>query len=203
MPKHNPLSLTLFANFFLLFAVAATTAATTPQDEVFRSSCAEARYPALCVKTLSKYAGSNTKPLDLAQAATKASLGQARALSIYLKTTVQTQATSTRQRAALSDCMAQISDSVTQLDRTLSELQHLQVKSFQWQMSNAQTWASTVMSNGGSCVRSFRNSDADAKLKLDMNRRVTTVTMLTSNALYLITRLSEGTSRNHRSNSHP
>ncbi|KAL2344673.1 hypothetical protein Fmac_005958 [Flemingia macrophylla] len=79
-----------------------------------------------------------------------------------------------RQRVALSHC--QISDSMTKLSRALNELLHLRAGTFEWQMSNTQTWTS-------------------AALKLEVKRKVIDLGMLTSNALYMINRLGD-TGRN-------
>jgi pectinesterase inhibitor-like protein len=146
-----------------------------------------------------------TKPLDLAQGAVKASLARARTLSAYLKTLeVQlnsSSASNNRQRLALKDCVEQISDSVAELNRTLNELQHMSLGKFQWQMSNAQTWASAVLTNGNSCIDGVNHAALDANLKLDVKRRVNGVAMLTSNALYLIHQLLHDTTGKPRINS--
>lgn len=207
---HLSLTVTVSVLYLLLsLACFSLAAARTPQD-LIRSSCAQARYPTLCAQTLSNnHVGPTTKPVDLAQFAVKASLTRALTLSAYLKTLQQstssvgsTISASNRQRVAVSDCVAQISGSVTELNRTLNELRHLRMgTTFEWQMSNAQTWASTALTNGNSCVNGLNRSDADGKLKLEVKRRVNDVTMLTSNALYLISRLSDSTSGKPRSNS--
>ncbi|KAJ1418784.1 Pectinesterase inhibitor domain [Sesbania bispinosa] len=195
----------LLSAFLLLFLSPPCATAGTPQD-LLRSSCAQARYPTLCVQSLSNHVGSSMKPLDLAQAAVKVSLAHARTLSLYLNT-LQQQAraasSSDRQRVAVSDCVAQISDSVTELNRTMNELRHLKMGTFQWQMSNAMTWTSTALTNGNACINGLNSSEVDENLKVDVKRRVTDVSMLTSNALYLIDRLRNSRSRNGkpRSNS--
>ncbi|XP_061361708.1 pectinesterase inhibitor 3-like [Gastrolobium bilobum] len=204
--RYNTLSHTLSA--FLLFflsppLLSCAAAPATQQDLLLRSSCAQARYPNLCVQTLSNSAGPAMKPLDLAQAAVRVSLAHARTLSGYLKN-LQLQAksgSSNWQRGAVSDCVAQISDSVNELSNTLNELQHLQMGKFEWHMSNAQTWISTAMTDGQSCLNGFKDGNVEGKLKLDVNRRVTGVAMLTSNALYLINRLGASRNGKPRSNS--
>ncbi|RDY10798.1 Pectinesterase inhibitor 3, partial [Mucuna pruriens] len=178
-----------FTVVLLLLSPARAAAARRPRDPV-QSWCAKARYPTLCVQTLSNYSNPNTKPLDLAQAAVKVSLAHTLTLSVYLKT-LKSQAASPsfgkRQRVAVSDCVEQISDSVSELSKTLNELQHLRTGTFQWQMSNAQTWTSTALTNGATCLDGFN----DGTVKLELKRRVTDVAMLTSNALYLINRLGD------------
>ena len=198
--------------FFILFI--SCSAAAAPQD-LLRSSCIHARYPSLCVQTLSTYTTPSTTPLNLAQAAVRVTLAHARALSAYLNT-LQSQlqaapslGSNKRQRVAVSDCAVQISDSVDELTRTLNELQYLRATgtaSFQWHMSNAQTWTSAALTDGDSCINGFRDGDdgSDGKVRLDVKRRVKAVAMLTSNALYLITRVGGGNNSivgKHRSDS--
>ncbi|TKY54388.1 21 kDa protein [Spatholobus suberectus] len=197
---------TLAFTLLLLLLSPPRAAAARPSRDPLRSWCAEARYPALCVQTLSNFSNPAAKPLDLAQAAVKASLAHARTLSVYLKTLNATSSSrfGNRQRVALSDCVEQISDSVTQLSKTLNELQHLRTGTFQWQMSNAQTWTSAALTNGDTCLTGFNDgaaaAAADGRLMLEVKRRVTDVTMFTSNALYLITRLGDSGSGKPRVN---
>ncbi|CAK8563949.1 unnamed protein product [Lathyrus sativus] len=207
MQRH--ISITVLANFFILFIsppfLSVSTAASTPQD-LLRSSCAQARYPALCVQTLSNQVSPTAKPLDLAQAAVKASLDRTLILSVYLKNTLKSEVpvgskTNNRKRVALSDCVAQISDSVLELNRTLKELRKLRMGTFEWQMSNAQTWASTAITNGNACINGLNRSDAEEKMKVEVKRKVTEVSMFTSNALYLIIRLGDSRNPKPHSNS--
>lgn len=200
MQTHPILTLTL--SFIFLSFTCTSTTARTPAQDLLHSSCTNARYPTLCVKTLSTYAGPTRTPSDLAQAAVKVSLAHARSLSGYLNT-LQMQppsSSSKRQQLALSDCAKQMADSVDELSKTLNELQHLRMGTFEWQMSNAQTWASTALTNGNSCINGF-DGDGDRKLRLEVKRRVNDVGMLTSNALCLIDRISHGSKGKPRSNS--
>ncbi|KAL2326873.1 hypothetical protein Fmac_020300 [Flemingia macrophylla] len=77
--------------------------------------------------------------------------------------------------------------SMLNLSKALNELQHLCAGTFEWQMSNAQTWTNASLTNSNACLDSFNVSIT--ALKLEMKRRVTDLGMLTSNALYMITRL--------------
>ncbi|KAK7363337.1 hypothetical protein VNO77_05477 [Canavalia gladiata] len=203
--RYNTLSFALSV-FFLLLLSPPCAAASRPPRDLLHSSCAQARYPSLCVQTLTNYANPAMKPLDLAQASVKVSLTHARTLFLYLKTLkVQTTSSSgftKRQRVALSDCVEQISDSVAELSRTLNELQHLRMGTFQWQMNNAQTWASAALTDGDTCLDGLNDGTADGKFKLEVKRRVTDVAMLTSNALYLINRLGDSSTGKPPINSH-
>ncbi|XP_061350504.1 pectinesterase inhibitor 3-like [Gastrolobium bilobum] len=163
-----------------------------PQDLV-RSSCVHARYPRLCIRTLSNYAGPTNTSLDVARAALRVSLAHALRASKYLKSYSGPKSTADiitkRQRVALSDCAEQISDSVDELRKSLEELQHLRPETFRWQMSNAQTWVSAALTDGDTCLDGF---SGEGKVRRDLKRRVTDVARVTSNALYMINRLCEG-----------
>ncbi|KAG4949495.1 hypothetical protein JHK85_043366 [Glycine max] len=162
-------------------------AQSKPQDLV-RSSCVHARYPRLCLRTLSNYPGPANTPLDVARAALRVSLAHTRRASKFLHALSHggAAAMSKRQRSALRDCNEQISDSVDQLRRSLDELQHLRSETFKWQMSNALTWVSAALTNGDTCLDGFGGN-----ARPDVKRRVTDVARVTSNALYMINRLGQ------------
>ncbi|KAL2331713.1 hypothetical protein Fmac_019294 [Flemingia macrophylla] len=56
-------------------------------------------------------------------------------------------------------------------------------------MSNAQTWTNAALTNGNTCLDGYNL--AVAALSLEVKRRVTDLGMLTSNTLYMITRLGD------------
>ncbi|KAL4613875.1 hypothetical protein ACB092_07G013500 [Castanea dentata] len=167
--------------FFSYFASARTptNAAPQPQDLV-RSSCENASYPNICIRTLSSYTGPAKTPKDLAQAAVKVSLSKAKRVSNYLAQVSEAKdlKISKRQRGALSDCVEQISES------------HLRVETFRWQMNNAETWVSAALTYEDTCLDGFQGVDGN-KLKSDVKRKIRNVGKVTSNALYMINRLDE------------
>ncbi|KAG7023721.1 Pectinesterase inhibitor 3, partial [Cucurbita argyrosperma subsp. argyrosperma] len=142
------------------------TTAPPPSQDLIHSSCLQASYPSLCIRTLSSYFWRRQHPTRSPQATLSVSpLPRPRPLPA-----------SKRQRAAVDDCVEQIGDSVEELSNTLGLLRHLPYgdrRSFRLQMSNAQTWVSAALTNEDTCL--------DGSLKL------------TSNALYMINRLDVGT----------
>ncbi|KAE8681001.1 ARM repeat superfamily protein isoform 1 [Hibiscus syriacus] len=163
----------------------------SPQD-LLRSSCVHASYPGLCLRTLSSYSGPTNTPRDLARAAVKVSLTRARKASSYL-TSASVTGKSKRERAALSDCVEQVADSVDELSRTLGELKRLRGETFEFQMSNAQTWASAALTSEDTCLDGFER--VDGKVKSDVKKMLMNVAKVTSNALYMINRLNESHDR--------
>ncbi|KAK9989830.1 hypothetical protein SO802_030069 [Lithocarpus litseifolius] len=183
--------------FFSYFASARTPTNAAPQtQDLVRSSCEHASYPNICVRTLSSYTGPAKTPKDLAQAAVKVSLSRAKRVSNYLAQVNEAKGLkiSKRQRGALKDCVEQISESVEELRQTLSELKHLRVETFRWQMSNAETWASAALTYEDTCLDGFQGVDGK-KLKSDVKRKIRNVGKVTSNALYMINRLDESRGR--------
>ena len=167
-----------------------------PQDLV-RSSCIHASYPGICLQTLSSYPGPANTPRDLAQAAVKVTLSPARKVSNYLTTSVTGK--SKRERAALSDCVEQIAESVDELSKTLGELKHLSSgETFEFQLSNVQTWVSAALTNEDTCLDGFEG--VDGKVKSGVKKKITNVAKVTSNALYMIKRLDESRGRQQRLN---
>ena len=148
--------------------------------------------PNICIRTLSSYTGPAKTPKDLAQAAVKVSPSRANRVSNYLAQVSEAEdlKISKRQRGALSDCVEQISESVEELRQTLSELKHLRVETFRWQMSDAETWVSAALTYEDTCLDGFQGVDGN-KLKSDVKRKVRNVGKVTSNALYMINRVDE------------
>ena len=131
---------------------------------------------------LSSYSTPSMTPNELAQAALSVSLHHAHHISKFLH----------RHRhpnpSALHDCAEQLSDSVDNLRRSLSELRHLHKSTFRLQMSNALTWVSAAMTDADTCLDGLGPTTYGpdvAKLKHKVNR----VVRITSNALYMINRL--------------
>ncbi|KAK4756631.1 hypothetical protein SAY87_006758 [Trapa incisa] len=160
-------------------------------QQLILSSCIHARYPNLCLRSLSSYSGP-ASPRCIARAAVRASLSRARSVSYFLRTRVPGRDhLSKLERVALNDCIEQISDAVFELRRTLGELQHLKLgePTFGWRLSNAETWASAALTDEDTCLDGF--DETDGLVKTQVRRKINRVARLTSNALYMINRLDD------------
>ncbi|KAK4266060.1 hypothetical protein QN277_027033 [Acacia crassicarpa] len=168
---------------FLSPPLSAAAPPPPPSSHLLHSSCIHARYPHLCLRTLSSYDRPSITPRDLAQAALSVSLQHARHISRFLHHHLP----SHPRPSPLLDCAEQISDSVDNLHRSLQELKHLRRSTFQLQMSNAQTWVSAAMTDDDTCLDGFGtvHDPVVGKIKRKINR----VARITSNALYMISRL--------------
>ncbi|XP_028782748.1 pectinesterase inhibitor 3 [Neltuma alba] len=186
----SPLLLLLLLLF--LFPPPSTAASPPPpSSDLLRSSCVHARYPHLCLRTLSSYARPSITPNDLAQAALSVSLLHARHLSRFLHSHLPSlcERSRRRRRVALRDCAEQLSDSVDQLSRSLEELKHLRKSTFELQMSNAQTWVSAAMTDDDTCLDGL--SPVHDPVVGRIKRKISRVSRITSNALYMINRLCD------------
>ncbi|PIN06324.1 Pectinesterase [Handroanthus impetiginosus] len=161
--------------------------ADAPNQDLVRTSCVHASYPAICLRTLSTCGSPATTPRELAQVAVKVSIKRVRKASDFLS---QLKGSGRREQGALSDCIEQMGDSVEELRKTMSALEHLQRGgNFEWQMSNAETWASAALANEDTCLDGFK--EIDVKVRSDVRRKITNVARVTSNALYLINCLDD------------
>ncbi|XP_058108744.1 pectinesterase inhibitor 3-like [Magnolia sinica] len=179
--------------FFLLALLSLTSEtryvtagnADTAQN-LLRVSCSRARYRTLCVKSLSPLALSAKTPADLARASVTVCLDRAQNASGFVSRLANIRNVSKREKAALQDCVEVLSDSVNELRRTLSALQHVRAGNFRWQMSNAQTWVSAALTDVDTCVDGFQS--VSGVVKTALRKRMRHVARVTSNTLYLINR---------------
>ncbi|KAL3535492.1 hypothetical protein ACH5RR_003953 [Cinchona calisaya] len=173
--------------FLLLLSFSPITTPTKPPQDLVYTSCAHARYPNICLRTLSSYPGPANSLRDLAQAGVKISISRSHKASNYL---LQFKSHSKRERGALGDCIQQMSDSVYELTKTLSELQNLRKGSeYKWHLSNAETWVSAALTYEDTCLDGFK--EIKVQVRSDVKRAITNVAKVTSNALYLINSLDE------------
>ncbi|KAL8093837.1 pectinesterase inhibitor 3 [Apium graveolens] len=187
------LSLLLILSLSTTFLHNTVAKSDIPSSDLIHASCIHANYPQICLRTLSTYAPPATTPNDLAQAAVKISLTRSQKASEFLSDLKHKSAK--REKDAVSDCVSQMSDSVDELSRTLSELKHLRRGiEFKWQMSNVETWVSAALTNEDTCLDGFK--EIDGKVRSDVRRKITNVARVTSNALYLINLMDSQARRN-------
>ncbi|GAA0170454.1 hypothetical protein LIER_24705 [Lithospermum erythrorhizon] len=190
-----------FSLLFFLFTISISIASSLPssitpnkqgnkdeqQNDLVSSSCIHARYPKVCLRTLSSFSTKANTPRDLAKVAVGVSLARANNVSRYLE---NFKGSNKKEKDALHDCVEQVGDSVYNLRKTLNELQHLRRDSFEWQMSNAETWVSAALTNEDTCLDGFKEIDY-WKVKVDVKKKISNIAKVTSNALYLITLLDQ------------
>ncbi|XAR51106.1 Pectinesterase [Bertholletia excelsa] len=184
------LSLSLLFLLSLSCHIPLSTATKSPErhahQNLLRVFCVNATFPHICLRSLSSRAATATSPRALAEAAVDVSLFRARKTSRYL---AAIRGRSGEERAALRDCIEQVSDSMDELRRTLAELRRLRRGTFRRQMSDVETWVSAALTNEDTCLDGFE--EVGVKVRFSVKRRVRNVARVTSNALYLINRLDQ------------
>lgn len=176
----------LLSLFILLLSFSPSTP-TKPHKDLVHTSCAHASYPNVCLRTLSSYSGQASSLRDLAQAAVKVSISRSHKASDRLS---KLKGHGKREQGALGDCISQMSDSIYELTKTLSELKNIRRgNEFKWHLSNAETWVSAALTDEDTCLDGFK--EINEQVRSDVKRAITNVAKVTSNALYLINRLDE------------
>lgn len=184
--------------FFLLAFLAVSCVAgsvsairrTGSSSDFIKASCSATRYPALCVQSLSVYASAiQQSPKQMAQTALTVSLARARSTSAFVSKLSRAKGMSSRDRAAIKDCVDNIGDSVDELVRSVQELgQTGRSGSFTWHVSNVQTWVSAALTDENTCVDGFVTK---GKVREAVRGRIVNVAQVTSNALALVNRYAQ------------
>ncbi|KAI4377039.1 hypothetical protein MLD38_014732 [Melastoma candidum] len=197
-----PYNLVLSLFFFLLLPLCSPSSPqinTLPSDHqgnnLVRASCIHARYPAVCLRTLSAYRGPTSTPYEVARAALKVSLARAHSLTLLLSSkSLSHRPTSKKESAAFRDCAEMIASTVDELSGALDELKRLGKvgagrEAFGWAMSNAETWVSAALTDEDTCLEGFGEGGV-AKGDV-IRKKVKNVAKATSNALYMINKLDK------------
>ncbi|XP_068650170.1 pectinesterase inhibitor 9-like [Aristolochia californica] len=179
----------------LLTVAAAVSAVRAPRragtTDFIKSSCGATRYPALCVDSLSVYAPAiKRSSRQLAQAALAVSLSSARSTAAFMTKMSNGSRMRARDRAALKDCVETMGDSVDRLSKSMKELGQVGSRgSFEWHMSNVETWVSAALTDENTCVDGF--SGVNDNVKATVRAKIVNVAQITSNALALVNRFAQ------------
>ncbi|KAG9452428.1 hypothetical protein H6P81_005332 [Aristolochia fimbriata] len=187
-------NLSVFSLLFpLLLTIAAAAAAPrrAGTGDFIKSSCGATRYPALCVDSLSVYAPSiKRSPRQLAQAALAVSVARARSTAAFMTKMSKAGGLRSRDRAALRDCVETMGDSVDRLSKSMKELGAVGSRgSFEWHMSNVETWVSAALTDENTCVDGF--AGVHDNVKATVRAKIVNVAQVTSNALALVNRFAQ------------
>ncbi|KAE8712849.1 Cytochrome P450, family 88, subfamily A, polypeptide 3 isoform 1 [Hibiscus syriacus] len=155
--------------------------------EFIKTSCDATTYPDLCFATFSSYATEiQADPKILA----------AKSLSVALNTTLwasqsltdlsKTQGLKPKEEAALHDCVEEMSDSVDELRRSISEMEESEGKSFALRMSDVETWVSAALTDEDTCMDGFSENEMDGDVKATVTTTIENVAQLTSISLAFV-----------------
>ncbi|CAN1180532.1 Pectinesterase inhibitor 11 [Linum perenne] len=170
--------LLLITTLLAAAAAATATAAIPTAADFIKTSCAATSYPTLCIHTLTPYAPTiRTSTRRLAVTALSVSLSTAKSTKSYVS---KLQPSKPREAAAVKDCAEEIEDTVDRLTKSIKE------QSFEWHLSNIETWVSAALTDESTCVDGFGGKAMDGKMKDGIRVRFLKTARVTSNALALI-----------------
>ncbi|PWA51135.1 pectin methylesterase inhibitor [Artemisia annua] len=182
-----------------------SNAATDPAASNYvNASCQTTRYPSLCISCLSRYASSiQQNDQRLAKAAISVSLNNAKSTTLYISKLANSSGLKPAVHQAVKDCVNSMNNCVPSLNQSVHELgqmtQYRSQSSFDWHMSNVQTWVSSALTNQNTCARGFSSDGSmDGPVKNAVIRRMNYLSQLTSNALALVNRFAV----RHRAGTH-
>lgn len=93
-----------------------------------------------------------------------------------------------REVAAMRDCVEMLSDSVDELQKSISEMGNFKSSGFEMMISDVQTWVSAALTDESTCTDGFAGNGLNGNLKTVVRGRIVNIAQLTSNALALINR---------------
>ncbi|KAE8657360.1 21 kDa protein [Hibiscus syriacus] len=91
-----------------------------------------------------------------------------------------------KEEAALHDCVEEISDSVDEFRRSISEMKDSQGISFAFRMSDVETWVSAALTDDDTCMDGFYENDMDGDVKATVKTAIEKVAQLTSISLAFV-----------------
>lgn len=166
----------------------------TPLDFV-KTSCKTTLHPTLCINSLSTYAVSiQGNDERLAKAAIAISLNNAKSAAMYVSKLSGTANIKPRESQALKDCVNSMTGCVASLTQSVQELGKMaqfKARDFDWHMNNVQTWVSSALTNQNTCIGGFSDSSMNGHIKDAVNKKMSSVLQITSNALALVNRFND------------
>ncbi|KAK8958062.1 putative pectinesterase/pectinesterase inhibitor 60 [Platanthera zijinensis] len=169
----------------LLPAMAGRVLMEDNAGDFISTRCSHTKYPPLCRASLSSYASKvRSSPTQLAQAAVSVSLAHAMSAAADVSTAAGSVGLKPGETMVLNDCLMVMGDSVQQLQRTLDAVGG----SSAIRVENAQTWASTALTDENMCADELAGVDLAGRREA-VRAAVAKAARLCSNALALISDL--------------
>ncbi|KAK2975841.1 hypothetical protein RJ640_022858 [Escallonia rubra] len=177
----------LLALYLLLAFTTYINSSSAASTEFIKTSCRATTYPTLCFSSLSSRASAiQNSPKRLAHEALSVALDSARSTSTLMRRLSHTRGMKPRENGAMKDCVEELSDSVDELMDSLGEMSQPKGKSFEFMISDVQTWVSAALTDEDTCSEGFAGNAMNGKIKNIVRGRIVNVAHLTSNALALI-----------------
>ncbi|KAL6126985.1 hypothetical protein ACLB2K_075030 [Fragaria x ananassa] len=168
---------------------AARDLAPKTNTEFIETSCGATTYPKLCLASLSSQASViQRSPKLIACAALNVTLSSAKSTSAMMLRLSHGYGMKPREAAAMRDCVEMVSDSVDEIQRSISEMVNFRSAGFEMMISDVQTWVSAALTDESTCSDGFAGNELNGNLKTVVRGRIVKIAQLTSNALALINR---------------
>lgn len=158
--SHNLLMIVQILIFFCISYNRVTSSPTSSNTFGYiKSSCATTLYPSFCYESLSRYeAIVNSNPRTLALTALSVAFNSTSSALKLLKNIERSHPGWSKpgEVASLLECVEVVGDSVFELQRSLSRLNHTESGyNFVVQMDDVQTWVSAALTDDDTCIDDF------------------------------------------------
>ncbi|OIT02702.1 21 kda protein [Nicotiana attenuata] len=171
-------------------AVTAAKDSKTAYTNFVKTKCNITTYPSLCQKTLVPYASSvKSNSTILCITALNVAIKGARDASVIVSRQKEQKGITRYEAAAIKDCMEDVKDAVYELKLAVEAMGHLGDENKEFQLANAKTYASAVITDADSCTDGFSGRKVNPDVKDIINRSMSVIIKLSSNALSLINHL--------------
>ncbi|KAB2616265.1 21 kDa protein-like [Pyrus ussuriensis x Pyrus communis] len=153
-------------------------------------ACSVTRYRDLCIHSLASFSTSaKNSPSRWARAGVSVSLSETKSAAHYLVTLKKhRRGMQGRNKVALSDCIECFGNAIDELHKSLGVLRTLTKTTFDSEMADLETWLSAALTDGYTCLDGFEGQKGK-QVKL-LQKTVSKVTHITSNALALVNKLA-------------
>ncbi|KAG5616664.1 hypothetical protein H5410_016488 [Solanum commersonii] len=166
------------------------TAANEAYTNFVKTKCNVTTYISLCQKTLIPYASSvKTNSTKLCKAALDVTIKGAKNASTTVSTLKKQKGITRIEASIIKDCIEDVKDAVYELKQAVDAMGHLGDKEKEFQLANAKTYASSVITDADSCTDGFSGRKVNPSVKKMINSSMANITKLASNALALINHL--------------
>ncbi|XP_072979974.1 pectinesterase-like [Typha angustifolia] len=182
----------------LLVAIAATISslsAAARSHAVLRSTCAAARFPGLCLSSISSspsHLASISNPTDVIHASLSLALSAIHRSALHVRQLSASRRNLTaRESTALADCLEMF-------DSSLDELRHadagLREGNTRYSVADVEILVSAAMTNQESCADGFSHDSADRGVRAGIADGLDHVTHMCGNALAMIRNMTTNSS---------
>ncbi|KAH0460437.1 hypothetical protein IEQ34_011100 [Dendrobium chrysotoxum] len=188
------------ATIILLAAIISTAAAVTPSHTFLRSSCISARHPDLCISSITASASllhSISSPKDVIHASLNLTLAAVRRSIAGAKIISARPSLTSRERAAVQDCLEMFDETLDELRRADADLRSYppglsSSKSLSRHAADLKIMISGAITNQESCADGFSHASDDRRLRVGILKGLTHIERMCENALSMIRNMTDG-----------